>query len=89
MAHAGGHWHIETKSHHVRDTTFGEDACQVRTRGVPHALAAVRNLVIGAMRLAGHANIAHARRWYARDTHRTPTLFNITPNQPELDESRT
>jgi hypothetical protein len=27
----GGHWQVENRSHWVRDVTFGEDACQVRT----------------------------------------------------------
>jgi hypothetical protein len=46
----------------VRDVTFGEDASQLRTGTAPRALAALRNLAISALRLAGRANIAHARR---------------------------
>ena len=42
--------------------TFGEDASQLRTGTAPRALAAFRNLAISALRLAGRANIAHARR---------------------------
>ena len=42
--------------------TFGEDASQLRTGTAPRALAAFRNLAISAVRLAGRANIAHARR---------------------------
>jgi hypothetical protein len=89
MAHTRDHWGIETKSHYVRDVTFHEDASQIRTRGAPHAMAAIRNLIIGAMRLAGHVNIAHARRWHARDTNRTITLFNITPNRSDSDKTQT
>jgi len=36
---------------------------------------AVRNLVIGATRKAGFANIAHARRYYARDNQRIPARY--------------
>ena len=35
---------------------------QLRTGTAPRALAAFRNLAISAIRLAGRANIAHARR---------------------------
>jgi hypothetical protein len=60
-----GHWGIENRLHWVRDVTFGEDHCQVRTGSGPQGLAAVRNLVIGMLRRAGHANIAAALRSYA------------------------
>ena len=56
------HWVVEDRLHWVRDVTFGEDASQLRTGTAPRALAAFRNLAISALRLAGRANIAHARR---------------------------
>ena len=40
-----GHWAIEAL-HHLRDVTFAEDACQVRTGSGPHVMATLRNLVI-------------------------------------------
>jgi hypothetical protein len=40
-----GHWAIEAL-HHVRDTTFCEDASQVRTGSGPSVMAALRNLGI-------------------------------------------
>jgi predicted transposase YbfD/YdcC len=49
-----GRWSSEAL-HHVRDVTFGEDASQIRTRNGPRAMAAFRNLVIGALKLTGHA----------------------------------
>lgn len=52
----------DDRLHWVRDVTFGEDASQLRTGTAPRALAALRNLAISALRLAGRANIAHARR---------------------------
>ena len=42
--------------------TFREDHSQVRTGTAPRALASFRNLAISTARLAGRANIAHARR---------------------------
>ena len=56
------HWVVEDRLHWVRDVTFGEDSSQIRTGTAPRALAAFRNLAISALRLAGRANIAHARR---------------------------
>jgi DDE_Tnp_1-associated/Transposase DDE domain len=56
------HWGIENKIHWVRDVTFHEDNSQVRTGTAPRAMATFRNLAISTIRLAGRANIAHARR---------------------------
>ncbi|MER5623412.1 ISAs1 family transposase [Streptosporangium sp. NPDC002544] len=56
------HWGVENRLHWVRDVTFREDHSQVRTGTAPRALAGFRNLAISTARLAGRANIAHARR---------------------------
>jgi hypothetical protein len=63
----------------VRDVTFGEDKSQIRTGTAPWAMATLRNLVIGALRLAGYANIAHGRRDTGTDPHRILTLYNLHP----------
>ncbi len=47
-----GHWTIEAH-HHVRDTTFTEDASQLRTGNAPRTMATWRNLAIGALKLNG------------------------------------
>jgi predicted transposase YbfD/YdcC len=60
-----GHWAIENRLHRVRDVTMGEDASQIRTRGAPEVMAALRNGVVGALRLLGHGNIAAALRGIA------------------------
>jgi hypothetical protein len=49
-----GHWRIENRLHWVRDMTFGEDASTARTGSLPRVMASLRNLAIGALRLAGH-----------------------------------
>ena len=72
-----GHWEIENRLHWVRDVTFGEDRSQVRTRGGPRALAALRNLAIGAHRFAGAVNIAKGLRHAARDPQRALTLLGL------------
>ncbi len=60
-----GHWHIENKSHWVRDVTFGEDRAQVRTGATPQVLATLRTTVIGLLRAAHFTNIAAAGRYFA------------------------
>jgi predicted transposase YbfD/YdcC len=74
-AYARQHWSTENSQHYVRDTTFREDAQQTSTGNQPNALAAVRNLVIGAFRKKGHVNMAAGRRYYGRDDHRILELY--------------
>jgi predicted transposase YbfD/YdcC len=73
--YARHHWAIENREHYVRDKTFGEDLQQVRTGNQPNAYAAIRNLVTGAFRRTGFANIAHARRYHGRDDQRILALY--------------
>ena len=72
-----GHWGIEAL-HHLRDVTFAEDACQVRTGTAPRAMASLRNLAVGILRAHGHRNIAAALRRNARDATRVLPLLGIT-----------
>ena len=72
-----GHWSIENRSHHVRDVTFDEDRCQVRTGGAAQALATLRNLTISILRLAGFENVAAGCRWAAWDHRRALTLLGV------------
>jgi predicted transposase YbfD/YdcC len=60
-----GHWGIENRLHWVRDVTFDEDRCQVRSRAAPQVMAALRNMTISLLRLAGKPNIAAALRRHA------------------------
>ena len=70
------HWTIEAL-HHVRDTTFAEDASQLRTGNAPRAMATCRNLAIGALRAAGAKNIAAGLRRNARDPRRPLALLGL------------
>jgi predicted transposase YbfD/YdcC len=72
-----GHWGIEAL-HHVRDTTFAEDASQLRTGTGPQVMASLRNLAIGILRARGDRNIAAALRRNARDATRVLPLLGIT-----------
>ncbi|MEW2260392.1 ISAs1 family transposase [Streptomyces sp. NPDC047869] len=71
-----GHWQIEAL-HHVRDTTFTEDASQLRTGNAPRAMATYRNLAIGALKLAGTVNIAAGLRRNARNPRRPLALLDL------------
>ncbi|MGW2564264.1 hypothetical protein ACWCXB_34680 [Streptomyces sp. NPDC001514] len=55
---ARSQWTIENRLHHIRDTTFAEDASEIRTGHGPANLATLRNLAINDLRDAGHRNIA-------------------------------
>ena len=72
-----GHCGIEAL-HHLRDTTFAEDASQIRTGNTPRTMASLRNLAIGILRARGHRNIAAALRRNARDATRVLPLLGIT-----------
>jgi predicted transposase YbfD/YdcC len=71
-----GHWAIEAL-HHVRDTTFAEDASQVRTGATPNVMATLRNLVIGVLSRAGPVNVAAALRRHARNPRRPLATLGI------------
>ncbi|MFF6793817.1 hypothetical protein ACFY9C_32665 [Streptomyces filamentosus] len=90
------HRGIENKIHHVRDTTFAEDASRVQTdtdtdtdtdTGVgtaPRAMAARRNLAIDALRLTGCDNtvaIATADFGYSADRTELPCA-DPSPRRP-------
>jgi predicted transposase YbfD/YdcC len=71
------HWSIEAL-HHIRDTTFAEDASQTRTGNAARAMASLRNLAIGILHGRGDRNIAAALRRNARDATRLLPLLGIT-----------
>jgi predicted transposase YbfD/YdcC len=72
-----GHWGIEAL-HHLRDVTFAEDACKVRTGAGPSVMATLRNLVIGVLCRAGPVNLAAALRHHARDPARPLATLGIS-----------
>ena len=70
-----GHWCIENRLHWVRDVTRDEDRSQVRTGNAPRVMAALRNIALSLLRLAGWTNIAEAPRHHARDAARAVNLL--------------
>ncbi len=65
--------------HHIRDVTYREDHSQVRTGNGPQVMAAIRNLAIAIMKLAGTASIAATARHYARNAARPLATLGLIP----------
>lgn len=74
-----GHWTIENRVHYVRDVTMGEDAHQMHTGNAPHALAAMRNALLNALRAAGWTNIAAALRHYSYSVTAALLFIGVLP----------
>lgn len=58
------HWGIENRLHHVRDVSFDEDRCRVRTGA--RAVSGVRNAALAIIRRTGQA-IREARENFRED----------------------
>ncbi len=50
----------------MRDTLYREDQSTVRIRSGPRIVTSLRNLAIGALRLAGRPDTTEATRWANR-----------------------
>jgi predicted transposase YbfD/YdcC len=72
-----GQWAIESL-HWLRDTLYREDESTVRTRSGPRAMAALRNLAIGALHLAGRHDTTEATRWASRNMNRPFIILGLT-----------
>jgi len=77
LAFVRGHWHIENKSHWVRDMTFDTDRSPVRCSNIPQGLAALYHTAIGLLRGAGYPNIAAVCRQLAAQPARALALIGI------------
>ena len=58
------HWYIENRLHWRRDVTLGEDACQVRVKGAPQALAALNGGILAFMDWLHVTNVASQMRHF-------------------------
>lgn len=70
-----GHWHIENRLHHVRDTAWTEDQHHARTGQAPPNLAVLRNTAITLHRRAGVTRIRPALRAVTRRPERLLALL--------------
>ena len=64
--------------HHIRDTTYREDASRLRSGNAPRVLATLRNTAISLLRLNGVTSIAPALRRNGRDPFRSLRLLGLT-----------
>lgn len=85
-------WTIENRLHFVRDTTFAEDACKIRTGHGPENMAPMHNYVINLLRAADHTNIAAAIHEMSYDPLRPsarPPQDQLTSNDPRSTDFAT
>jgi hypothetical protein len=77
--HVREQWSIESL-HWIRSpgTLYQEDKSKVRTRSGPRVMATLRNLAIGALRLAGRVDVTEATRWAGRSMDRPFTILGLT-----------
>jgi len=68
--HVRNHWGIENKSHYVRDTVYREDHGQAWAGEGPQALASLRNLAAGLIRLKKESAIKETTQSVSRDQSR-------------------
>lgn len=78
--HVREHWGIENKSHHVRDTTWREDAHLAYTGSGPQVMATLRNTAASLLRLNGFTKIKETTEWIARDRNRALPLLATQSN---------
>jgi predicted transposase YbfD/YdcC len=64
------HWAIENRSHWVRDVVYGEDDQHAYAGTGAHAMATLRNLALGLLRLAGITQIKRTLERIAADRTR-------------------
>jgi predicted transposase YbfD/YdcC len=83
-----GQWAIETV-HMIRDVTYREDACRVRTGQAPRVMATLRNTAISIIRLMGWDSITTANDHY-RDhpAHALQAIGLTTPEITQRDQFR-
>lgn len=75
LALTQAYWGVENGLHYCRDVTFHEDSTRLTQGDAGHVMASINNMVITLLRMAGHTNLAAARRYYAADVDRLLTLL--------------
>lgn len=70
----------------MHDVVFGEDKSQVRNRNTPAVLAAVRDLIRHALKLARYVNTAAGRRSHTDAAASSPST--ASHNQPDIQGKR-
>lgn len=63
---------------------FGEDAATARSGSLPRVMASLRNLAVGALRLAGYPNLAAALRHTGRDPYGRLSASAWHPDETDI-----
>jgi predicted transposase YbfD/YdcC len=77
-----GHWHIENRSHYVRDVSFQEDHSHLRSGQAPQVLAAFRKLAISLIHRCGTSHSSATRRGFASHPEQVLALL-CSPGGPQ------
>ncbi|WP_234341771.1 hypothetical protein [Streptomyces sp. NRRL S-646] len=75
-----GHWGIEIAPHYIRDVTFAEEASTIHASTAPRAMATIRNLAIGTLKLLEADDLAKTRA-IRHEPERALTILGITNDQ--------
>ncbi|WP_162136279.1 ISAs1 family transposase, partial [Zavarzinella formosa] len=81
LRHLRDHWKIENELHYVRDVTFHEDACRVRSGSAPQILAALRNSLIHLLAGTGADNHREAIELLQIRPERARVLIGIPQSE--------
>jgi len=68
------HWGIENSLHYVKDVSFNEDSCRMRTGQIPFIATTLRSLAISFVNRHGFKNIKQMRKRFAWEPE---LLFNL------------
>ena len=69
------HWGIENSLHYVKDVSFNEDGCRMRTGQTPFVSTTLRSLAISFINQHGFRNIKQMRKRFAWEPELLFSLF--------------
>lgn len=70
-----GHWTIENTVHYVRDFSYDEDRCRIRTGSGPQVMATLRNLAITLLYRYLPGGVPHGQRMLIANQQRLLRLI--------------
>lgn len=73
-----GHWSIENRSHHKRDTIWREDHCRMRNGA--QTFAALRNLVLSIFHINNVSSVLRETRRFSSKPHLIPDFLGFEPS---------
>ena len=69
------HWGIENSLHYVKDVSFNEDSCRMRTKQIPFVSTTLRSIAINFMNYYRFKNIKQMRKRFAWEPELLFSLF--------------